>query len=198
MRSVPNKSHRIPRRAAWPPFISHQIALSTTAFCCGLPGAVYSAADPSGVGVVDVAPAGELLTVLRAEAVRLPHAVHVGDEPMQVRDGLSVPLHPVMPHLPRGAVGVNYQVKAPAHGHLVGASQVDVHRLHRPSRARYCLSRPPSPHTLRLQAPTARLQHSRQGGTVLPSRFSQQTFVYVAGGGVKVVNIKNFWQASRR
>ncbi|CAB1101566.1 unnamed protein product [Ectocarpus sp. CCAP 1310/34] len=35
------------RRAAWPPFIARQMALSTTAFCFGVSGAVYSRRMPA-------------------------------------------------------------------------------------------------------------------------------------------------------
>ena len=58
------------------------------------------AADPSGVAELDVAPAGELPAVVRAEALRAPHAVHVGEKLLHVRDGLRLPLHPVRPHPP--------------------------------------------------------------------------------------------------
>ena len=47
-----------------------------------------SAADSDGVAVVNGAAAGERPTVVRAESVRAPHGVHVGDELLHTRGGL--------------------------------------------------------------------------------------------------------------
>ena len=41
-RLTSGNSRPISRRATWSPSIARQIALSTTTFCCGFPGAVYS------------------------------------------------------------------------------------------------------------------------------------------------------------
>ncbi|CAB1110873.1 unnamed protein product [Ectocarpus sp. CCAP 1310/34] len=38
---------RMWRRAAWPPFMARHMALSTTAFCLGVSGAVYSRQVPA-------------------------------------------------------------------------------------------------------------------------------------------------------
>ena len=61
-------------------------------------------ANSNGVTAVNVAPAGELSAIVRVEAVRLPHIVHVSDEPLHVHAGLNLALHPVRPHPPRCAV----------------------------------------------------------------------------------------------
>ena len=84
--STPAKRCRISKPAARPHIISHQIAPSTTPFCCRSPASLL-APDRSRVAWVDAPAVGEFSTAGHRETVRAPYGVHYGNKLVRIHDG---------------------------------------------------------------------------------------------------------------